>query len=160
MADEEDFSQGDAGAADVVPVQASKLRKGHHCVMSKGGVQKACKIVDLSTSKTGKHGHAKINITALDIFDGSKYEDICPSTHNMLKPVVKVVQYQAMDIDEDNYVELMDDANESISVKCTDDKVLKAIQEFIDTDGSCMVTYTTALGCEKLSDPKQCKTGV
>ena len=29
---------------------------------------KACKIVDMSTSKTGKHGHAKVHMVALDIF--------------------------------------------------------------------------------------------
>ena len=34
-------------------------------VMIKG---KACKIVDMSTSKTGKHGHAKVHMVALDIF--------------------------------------------------------------------------------------------
>ena len=28
----------------------------------------ACKIVDMSTSKTGKHGHAKVHMVALDIF--------------------------------------------------------------------------------------------
>ena len=56
-----------------------------------------CKIVEMSTSKTGKHGHAKVHLVALDIFTGGnesrpteeyftlgkKLEDICPSTHNM-----------------------------------------------------------------------------
>jgi translation initiation factor 5A len=39
--------------------------------------------VDVSTSKTGKHGHAKCNFTAIDIFTGKKLEDMCPSTHNV-----------------------------------------------------------------------------
>lgn len=40
-------------------------------------------MVDVSTSKTGKHGHAKCNFTAIDIFNGKKLEDMCPSTHNV-----------------------------------------------------------------------------
>ena len=26
-----------------------------------------CKIVDMSTSKTGKHGHAKVHLVAIDV---------------------------------------------------------------------------------------------
>ena len=55
-----------------------------------------CKIVEMSTSKTGKHGHAKVHMVALDIFTGKKLEDICPSTHNMDVPNVKRKDYQVM----------------------------------------------------------------
>src|SRR5882757_5454433 len=53
-----------------------------------------CKIVDMSTSKTGKHGHAKVHLVAIDVFTGKKLEELCPSTHNMDVPNVRRQEYQ------------------------------------------------------------------
>lgn len=53
-----------------------------------------CKIVEMSTSKTGKHGGAKVHLVALDIFTGKKLEELSPSTHNMDVPNVTRKEYQ------------------------------------------------------------------
>ena len=90
MADDADFDQGSAGASETYPAQCSSLRKGGHVMIK----QKPCKIVEMSTSKTGKHGHAKVHLVGIEIFTGKKYEDICPSTHNMNVPHVKRTDYQ------------------------------------------------------------------
>merc|ERR1712118_604606 len=81
-ADDAEFDSADAGAADCIPKQAGEIRKGSYAML-KGF---PCKVVDYSTSKTGKHGHAKAHIIGIDIFTGKKHEDLCPTSHNMSVP--------------------------------------------------------------------------
>jgi len=103
-----DFESADSGASKVYPAQCSSLRKNGYVVM-KG---RPCKIVEMSTSKTGKHGHAKVHMVGIDLYNAKKYEDICPSTHNMDVPFVKRVDYQLVDISADDFLSLMDDGGE------------------------------------------------
>merc|ERR1712048_108637 len=93
--DEPTFESADAGASHTYPQQAGEIRKGSH-LMIKGH---PCKCIEVSTSKTGKHGHAKAHIVALDIFTGKKYEDLCPTSHNLEVPFVKRTEYQLLTAD-------------------------------------------------------------
>ncbi|CAN6550476.1 unnamed protein product [Malus baccata var. baccata] len=80
MSDEEHHfeSKADAGASKTYPQQAGTIRKNGYIVI-KG---RPCKVVEVSTSKTGKHGHAKCHFVGIDIFTAKKLEDIVPSSHN------------------------------------------------------------------------------
>merc|ERR1719272_738326 len=77
---------------------AGELRKGSH-IMIKGH---PCKVAEITTSKTGKHGHAKAHIVALDIFTSKKYEDLCPCSHNIEVPFVKRTELQVLTADTDS----------------------------------------------------------
>ena len=105
---DETFEQTDSGASDTYPMQAGSIRKGGHIMVK----DRPCKVVDISTSKTGKHGHAKCHFVAIDIFTNKKIEEICPSTHNISVPNVTRKEYQVIDIQEDDYISLLDENGE------------------------------------------------
>merc|ERR1712157_578966 len=100
MAEEPDttFESTESGASLTYPQQAGEIRKGSH-LMIKGF---PCKCVEVSTSKTGKHGHAKAHIVAIDIFTGKKMEYLCPTSHNLEVPFVKRTEYQVLTADYDS----------------------------------------------------------
>jgi translation initiation factor 5A len=103
-----DFEGSASGASESFPQQCSALRKNGFVVI-KG---KACKIVEMTTSKTGKHGHAKVHLVGIDLFTGKKCEDICPSTHNMQVPNVLRKEYEVIDITDDGFFSLMSEDGE------------------------------------------------
>ena len=117
-------------------------------------------MIEITTSKTGKHGHAKANITGIDIFTGKKVCDICPTSHNMTKPVVSTKTYSLVDIDEDGFASLMDGGgNMKEDVKCPDNdspdpklgtKIREAMEAGLDID----VTVTAAMGQEAITNVK------
>ncbi|XP_075586652.1 eukaryotic translation elongation factor 5 isoform X2 [Dermatophagoides farinae] len=109
MDEGDDYSAANAGASKTYPVQCSSLRKNGF-VMIKG---RPCKVMEMSTSKTGKHGHAKVHLVGLDIFTNKKYEDICPSTHNIDVPNVSRNDFQLIDVSDDGFVTLMNDKGDT-----------------------------------------------
>ena len=145
MSDEEHtFETADAGSSATYPMQCSALRKNGFVVI-KG---RPCKIVDMSTSKTGKHGHAKVHLVTLDIFTGKKLEDLSPSTHNLEVPFVKRSEYQLLDID-DGYLSLMTmDGETKDDVKAPEGELGDSMQAAFDEGKDLMVTIISAMGEE------------
>ena len=104
MADEDEtFESTDAGSSHTYPMEAGQIRKGGF-LMIKG---RPCKVSDVTSSKTGKHGHAKCHFVANDIFNGKKCEDLIPAGHTASVPFVKKEEFQCIDVDEDGFVTYM-----------------------------------------------------
>ncbi|WVQ97724.1 eukaryotic translation initiation factor 5A-1 [Kwoniella sp. CBS 9459] len=154
MAEEEHhetFEAAGAGASKTFPMQCSALRKNGH-VLIKG---RPCKIVDMSTSKTGKHGHAKVHLVAIDIFTGKKLEDISPSTHNMDVPNVRRQEYQLLDI-QDGFFNLMDgEGNSKDDVKVPETEIGQQIETDFEAGKDLMVTIISAMDEEQAISYKE-----
>mmetsp|Transcript_53329 Transcript_53329/g.59636 ORF Transcript_53329/g.59636 Transcript_53329/m.59636 type:complete len:161 (+) Transcript_53329:102-584(+) len=95
----------EAAGSATIPMEAGQIKKGGH-MMIKG---KPCKVLSISVSKTGKHGHAKCNFLATDIFTGKKLEDMIPSSHGTTVPIVTKTDWEIIDIDDEDHITLMDE---------------------------------------------------
>jgi len=143
--DEEQFQSADAGASATFPQQCSALRKNGF-VMLKG---RPCKIVEMSTSKTGKHGHAKVHLVGLDIFTQKKYDDLSPSTHNMDVPVVKREDFILTDISGDGFLSLMGESGDiREDLKLPEGELGQKIQEEYEAGKELLCTVLKAVGEE------------
>ena len=133
-----------SGASATYPMQCSALRKNGHVVL-KG---RPCKIVEMSTSKTGKHGHAKVHLVGIDIFTGKKLEDLSPSTHNMDVPNVSRVEYSLLNIDDGFLSLMLSDGSTKDDVKLPDGELGQKLQDEFDEGKELMVSVISAMGEE------------
>jgi translation initiation factor 5A len=153
-ADDYDFSSGDAGASHVFNSEAGQIRVGGYMCIK----DHPCKVSAVSTSKTGKHGHAKCNFTAIDIFTGKKYEDIIPSTHTAHIPNVVRKEYTLMDISSDDFVSLMDEeGNLREDVKLPDypDNFAREIKAEFESGKTLAVSVLSAMGHDQIIAMKE-----
>lgn len=159
MSDNEEFQSADAGAALTYPCQAGSIKKGSH-VMLKGN---PCKCVEYTTSKTGKHGHAKAHIIGLDIFTNKKCEDLCPTSHNLEVPIVTRKTYQLISVDDD-FVSYLDENQEIQShlkmptnMDGSEDDVAKQLRQFLDEDKEIQIAVVSAVGQEKIVEVREAR---
>ncbi len=66
-------------------VTVGSLNKGDTIIIDEA----PCKITDLATSRPGKHGHAKVNLTAVGIMDGKKRNIVMPGHDKVETPIIE-----------------------------------------------------------------------
>jgi len=162
MADEdaETFETADAGSSHTYPMEGGQIRKGGY-IMIKGN---PCKVSDVSTSKTGKHGHAKCHFVAIDIFTGKKMEDLVPASHTTSVPFVKKEEFQALDVDDDGFVTVLTAEGDTRSdLKLPTemnpappgaDELSARIKEMLAAEKDFYIIVQSACGKEQIMDTK------
>jgi len=120
-----------------------------------------CKVIDVSTSKTGKHGHAKCHFVASDIFNGKKMEELVPASHNCEAPFVHRADFSLVDVTDDGFVSLMDEGgNIRDDLKLPEgnddnDKLARQIQEMFDDGKDIVITVLKAMTDEEVFAVKE-----
>lgn len=91
---------------DVKLVSVGSLKKGSNVVID----DVASTVTELKTSRPGKHGHAKVNLTAVGMLDGKKRNIVMPGHDNIQVPIIDKRNAQVLAIDE-NLANVMDSEN-------------------------------------------------
>jgi translation initiation factor 5A len=75
-------------------VSVGTLKKGDTIIIDGA----ACKITETSTSRPGKHGHAKVNMMAVGMLDGKKRNLVMPGHDKVEAPVVEKKNAQVLSV--------------------------------------------------------------
>ena len=109
------------GDIDVKFEKAGKVKSGQW-VLVDGAV---CRVTDVQISSPGKHGSAKVRITAVGVFDGQKRQMLKPSGADVEVPIIKRKFGQVLAVMGDQ-VQIMDlESYETFELPMPEDEELK-----------------------------------
>ncbi|MFC1682498.1 translation initiation factor IF-5A [Nanoarchaeota archaeon] len=92
-----------------------------------------CVVKKIDISKTGKHGHAKCRIEAVDLLSGNKKVFVVPGHERFEVPMVEKKKAQILS-KADKKASVMDlETFETIDVDCPDEDVFDSLEE----NGNC-----------------------
>ncbi|HLF54844.1 MAG TPA: translation initiation factor IF-5A [Candidatus Nanoarchaeia archaeon] len=116
-------------------VGAGTLKEGSYILIDGA----ACKVVSAETSKSGKHGHAKVRMVAVGILDEKKREIVMPAHDNVEVPIIEKKTAQILSVSGD-VANVMDEENyETFDLKIPEELKATVVP-------NCKVLYWVILG--------------
>jgi translation initiation factor 5A len=147
-----EFQQSNSGATDTFPLSANDMKVGSYVILKTF----PCRVVNVDHVKTGKHGHAKVVTTGIDIFTSKKYEDSFPASHSVPSFVPKKVQYQVVNIEGEELSLLSDDNTMRNDLNLPEDEELaKNIKSLFESGENILVMVLSAVGKEQIMECKK-----
>jgi translation initiation factor 5A len=126
-------------------VGATSIKEGSFILID--GV--ACKVVSTDTSKSGKHGHAKVRIVAIGLMDEKKREIVMPGHDNVEVPIIEKKTAQVLSVSGDKANVMDTETYETFDLPIPADLKQSVVE-------GCQVLYWIIMG-EKVM--KQIKSG-
>ena len=149
MSEDENMEFADAGSSMCEKVNSNRLKIGS-LVMIKGN---PCKVTDVSTAKTGKHGSAKVILNGKDILTAKTYVCTYHAGDMVDAPIVTRTEYTLLNL-EDTNLDLLESSGEVKSdVNMPEYDHLKDVANKIKTifqeaKKECLITVIATLGKE------------
>lgn len=105
--------------------------------------EEPCKIVEITTSKPGKHGEAKARIVAIGAFDGQKRSVVYPTKHKVKVPIIEKKNAQLLSISGEEGLFMDMETFEQFNLNIPDEFKNKA-------ESGVEVEYWESMGKKKL----------
>ncbi|MCF2143464.1 MAG: translation initiation factor IF-5A [Candidatus Heimdallarchaeota archaeon] len=120
------------------PADANSIKRGSYILVD----GEPCQVLDLSHSKTGKHGHAKIRMEVIGLFDKKKRSPVMPSTAKVQVPIIDKRNAQVISLEGEEMSVMDNETYETLSIpKPTDPNHLAKLHEIIDAGKTAEVEY-------------------
>lgn len=128
-------------ATRLTPTEAGSLKKNFVAIL-KGH---PCKLMDIKVSKTGKHGHAKCNMTGICVLTGKKFNEVKPSHAPMFLARMDKHDYVFSYV-KDEVVVCMTESMEEREIKAEQAEIDKitALEGELGADEEILVTVLVA----------------
>lgn len=97
-----------------------------------------------------------MHIVAIDIFNGKKYEGLYPTSHNIPVPDIERADYNLIDISDDGFCSLMNDAGATREdLKLPEGEAGEKIKAAFDEGKDILVNTMKAMGIEQIMGMKE-----
>lgn len=124
-------------------VSVGGLQKGNYVVVDGA----ACRVVDTQVSRPGKHGHAKVRLTAVGIVDEKKRIVVMPGHDSIEAPVIEKKTAQVLSV-QDNMANVMDsESYETFDLKIPEELKGQVVE-------GCSVLYWVILNDKTMKQVK------
>ncbi len=77
--------------------EITSLKKGNYVILEGA----ACTVTDMQVSRPGKHGHAKVRLSAVGIIDGKKRVTVMPGHDKVEVPIIDKRTAQVLSVNGD-----------------------------------------------------------
>ncbi|CAF1523726.1 unnamed protein product [Adineta steineri] len=135
---------------DSTPERVGVIHKSDYVVLNGRPV----KIVEVSHSKPGKHGHAKVHLVGIDIFTSRRYEDVRPVGHMIQVPNIQKKEYTIIELNGCDSITLRDDitgkTRNDLKLKEDWDITARILDKYNQGKGRIKVTVFKALGEDQI----------
>jgi translation initiation factor 5A len=136
---------------------ANQVRVGTYIMIN----DVVCKVLEYHTAKTGKHGSAKMLVKAQELINGKQKEGTFSTSDMLDVPVITRKEFQLSEIDEDDYLHLIDESNNLVEdIKLTNSDASNALRDAYENrsdDKDIMVQILFFLNTHLIVDHKMVK---